>query len=70
LTAAFLARKRLRSNAANALDRGGGAGRRRLRRPGNIGLSFAAPTIIGRSDMASVVIRSGLVQLSTPVAMR
>jgi hypothetical protein len=38
--------------------------------PRNIGFSFAAPTIIGRSDMASVVIRSGLVQLSTPVAMR
>jgi hypothetical protein len=36
----------------------------------NIGLSFAALTIIGGSDMVSVVIRSGLVQLSTPDAMR
>jgi MFS family permease len=36
----------------------------------NMGLSFVALTIAGGSDMVSVVIRSGLVQLSTPDAMR
>lgn len=36
----------------------------------NIGLSFVALAIAGAADMVSVVIRSGLVQLSTPDAMR
>lgn len=36
----------------------------------NIGLSFIALAIAGAADMVSVVIRSGLVQLSTPDAMR
>jgi hypothetical protein len=36
----------------------------------SFGLSLAALTIVGASDMVSVVIRTGLVQLATPDAMR
>jgi MFS family permease len=73
VTATYLARRPLRSNVGRTLLIAVtifglativfGASR-------DVSLSIAALTVIGASDMVSVVIRTGLVQLTTPDSMR
>jgi MFS family permease len=73
LTAAYLARRPLRTRVGRTLLASVavfGLATIVFGLSRNLGLSFAALTVAGGSDMISVVIRSGLVQLSTPDAMR